>query len=342
MSNLSELPGGAAAVGAEPGSVQEVTDVVVGAAVWAPSVHNTQPWWFSHDGAQIGVHADVERRLAVADPDGREMMISCGAALFTVRVALRSLGYVPETSVLPDPDLPGLIARVSWEQRVPASGYEQDLFGQVPRRRTHRGGFDPVPLPAELVAVLRQSASRDGVMLVVMADDDRRAALAAAVQTAEHAVRIDGARVRELARWAPAPASRRRDGVGPDAYPVRQERTDPGFAGRDFAHGRGWGYQPEVPEPGLRSAGVVGVLCTAADAAADWVNTGQALQRLLLSASLSGAATALHSQPLEFPQLREFVRTQLCGGAFPQLVLRMGITSEQAVSVRRPVGDVLL
>ncbi|HXA58007.1 MAG TPA: hypothetical protein VNW94_02490, partial [Streptosporangiaceae bacterium] len=55
------------------------------AAIWAPSVHNTQPWWFgTRDlgaGPVISLHADVERRLNVADPDGREMLIGCGAAL---------------------------------------------------------------------------------------------------------------------------------------------------------------------------------------------------------------------------------------------------------------------
>jgi hypothetical protein len=90
------------------------------------------------------VSADVERRLAVADPDGREMMISCGAALFTARLALRYLGYRPETRVLPDPDRPALIARISWDERTPASEYERQLFDQViaaphPPRRLRSG-----------------------------------------------------------------------------------------------------------------------------------------------------------------------------------------------------------
>src|SRR5690348_4913812 len=69
------------------GSPAEISRFVVEAAVYAPSLHNTQPWWFSTGDRELSVHADVERRLAVADPDGREMMISCGAALFTARVA---------------------------------------------------------------------------------------------------------------------------------------------------------------------------------------------------------------------------------------------------------------
>ena len=48
----------------------EVTAYVVGAAVWAPSVHNTQPWWFVAEGASIALYADVGRQLNVADPAG--------------------------------------------------------------------------------------------------------------------------------------------------------------------------------------------------------------------------------------------------------------------------------
>jgi hypothetical protein len=305
-------------------------------------VHNTQPWRFSHRGPEISVTADVERRLAVADPEGREMMISCGAALFTSRLALRYLGYVPETSVLPDPDRPGLIARISWDERSPASEYEQRLFEQVMRRRTHRGGFDPTALPPELLAVLRDGASRDGAKLHVAADDANRATLAAVTEAAEHALRLDGARARELARWAPPPGSPRRDGVPAAAYPARLERTDPHFPGRDFARDRGWGYPPALSAPLLRSAGVVALLSTAADARVDWVNAGQALQRLMLTAGMYGAAVALHSQPLEFPQLREFIRIQLNGHAHPQMLLRLGPAGQGAISVRRPAGEVLI
>ena len=92
--------------GLAPLTAGEMAAYVVAAAVWAPPVHNTQPWRFSAARQEISLCADAGRRLTVADPDGREMMISCGAALFTARLALRSLGCIPETSVLPDPGLP--------------------------------------------------------------------------------------------------------------------------------------------------------------------------------------------------------------------------------------------
>ena len=174
-----------------------------------------------------------------------------------------------------------------------------------------------------------------------MADDGRRAALAATVQTAEHQLRHDGERLRELARWTPAPRSGGRDGVPATSYPARAERTDPYFPGRDFARGHGWGVPPLSSAGWYRAAGVAGLLTTAADRPADWVNAGQALQRILLTASMYGAAVALHSQPLELPWLREFVRTELSDSAYPHLVLRIGLVTQVAVSVRRDPADVL-
>jgi Nitroreductase family len=326
----------------EPETAKEITRYLVTQAVWAPSVHNTQPWRFAADGGpQVSLYADVARRLAVADPDGREMMISCGAALFTVRLALRSLGYIPRTSVLPDPAEPALVARVSWRERADADEFERRLSAHVLTRRTHRGAFDPEPLPSGTLAALRAGAAREGAALRIVADDGRRAALAAAVQTAEHELRRDGERLRELTRWTPAPGSACRDGVPATSYPLRAEHTEPYFPGRDFARGHDWGVPPLSLAASHRAAGVAALLTTAADHPADWVNAGQALQRILLTASTCGAAAALHSQPLELPWLREFIRTELSDGAFPHLVLRIGLVTQVAVSVRRDPGDVL-
>jgi hypothetical protein len=328
---------------ARPGplTVGEIADYVVTAAVWAPSVQNTQPWRFTACGQQISLYADSGRQLAVADPAGREMMVSCGAALFTARLALRSLGYLPETIVLPDPGQPLLVGRVSWAQQAARTEFEQALFGQVRLRRTHRGGFDLVPLAPGLLAALREGAVRYGAMLRIVADDGRRAALAAAIQTAERAQRAGSAYAAEMARWVTPPGSTRTDGVPVTSYPARPEHTDPDFPGRDFAHGRGWGLPPLATARWPRSAGIAALLTTAGDRPLDWVNAGQALQRILLTASSCGAAAALHTQPLELGWLRESIRVKLSDGAYPQMVLRFGTVTQVAASVRRPAGDVL-
>jgi hypothetical protein len=90
-----------------------------------------------------------------------------------------------------------------------------------------------------------------------------------------------------------------------------------------------------------RAAGVVGLLTTAADRPADWVSAGQALQRIFLTAAACGAAVSVHSQPIELPWLRDFIRIQFGHGACPHLVLRFGVVTQIAASVRRNPDEVL-
>jgi Nitroreductase family len=86
-------------------------DYLIATAARAPSVHNTQPWRFKVSQYTIEMYADLRRKLRV-DPLGREMLISCGAAVFGLRLAVRSLGYLPEVQLLPDPARLRLLARV--------------------------------------------------------------------------------------------------------------------------------------------------------------------------------------------------------------------------------------
>ena len=335
MTAAADLPG-------PQGTPGETARFVIGAAVWAPSVHNTQPWRFAVRPGEISVYADPDRRLPAADPAGREMLISCGAALFTARLALRYLGWVPEVAVLPDPDRPMLIARIGWTRQVPPAAYESDMYQQVAGRRTHRGGFEADDLPAALLTALGRGAARHGATLRIITDGGPQAALSAVVDAAEGLLRLDATRSQELARWASPPGSTRPDGVPATAYPTVAEATDLAFPGRDFARGHGWGTAPASSAPLLRPAGTPGLLTTPGDQPADWVGAGQALQRLLLDASSSGLAAALHTQPLELPELRELIRVQLASGSYPQMIVRLGRTSQTTSSVRRPVRDVLL
>jgi nitroreductase len=321
----------------------DAIEFAIDAAVHAPSVHNTQPWRFGHRERNIDVYADAGRRLRMADPAGRELMISCGAAVFTLRVALRYLGWQPRARLFPDPSRPALVARVCWdEDRITADSYEREMYAAITARHTHRGGFGPAALPAGTLSALRDEATREGAMLRLVAAGDQRDALAAAVQAGEHALRLDGKRAAELADWVVPPDSPRRDGIPPAAYPAEPAHTEPDFPGRDFAAGHGWGLAaPAAADE--RSPGVVCLLATSANEPADWVAAGQALQRVLLRAAACGVAAALHSQPLELPQLRDFIRVQLAARAHPQMIIRLGVTGQAGTaSIRRPIGDILL
>ncbi|MFC0037173.1 Acg family FMN-binding oxidoreductase [Actinomadura rayongensis] len=319
-----------------------LTRRAVEAAAWAPSVHNTQPWSFGLGRDRIVVRADASRRLDVADPDGREMLISCGAALFTLETALRAHGLVPDVRSLPDPDRPNLVADVRVRPGAPGDETAARLLREVPHRRTHRGAFRTASIEPGVLAALHLEAELEGAHLRQAIDVHTVGALAALTQLAEHLRRLDPAHAAEAARWAPTPRSTRTDGVPHTAYPRETPRSTPDFAARDFARGQGWGV-PAGPDETDLSPGLVFTLSTKGDTRADWLTAGRALQRVLLRAAADAdLSAAFHTQALEIPELRAFVRTRFCAGDAPQMILRLGVPSgPELTSVRRPLDAVV-
>lgn len=300
--NAFSVASGAAMPGVpEMSNISDISKFVAEAAAHAPSIYNSSPWWFSTVGSAICVRADSERTVPIADPAGRELTISCGAAAFTARVALRYLGLISEVTVLPEPGIANLLVRLRWgDERKQPGDYERRLFDEIAARRTHRGGFPSDRLPAGLMSTLREAATRENATLRIMVDDDHRAAMLAVVAAADCAFGLDSARMAEEAKWTSHAPSQPVD--------------------------RGWGPRPQAETTAPGSPGVVAVLTTPGDEQVDWVHAGQALQRVLLVAASQGVGVAMDATALEFGQLREFIGTELVGGDSPQMVLRFGVT----------------
>ncbi|MFG1947116.1 Acg family FMN-binding oxidoreductase [Nonomuraea sp. NPDC048826] len=320
-------------------SPKTAVEAAVEAARWAPSVHNTQPWTFAVTGEEISLRADAERKLRVSDAQGREMLISCGAALFTMRTAMRAAGYEPVVRVMPDPDRPALLAVVKVGPETDPDEGVSVLAAEIERRRTHRAGFTSLPVPDRLVEALVRSAQAEGARLTPVLKPDAVTVLAALTQAAQGVQAQDRRFGLEVIRWARPPGSRRADGVPADAYPRDPVRTEPHFAQRDYAWRHRWGS--DDGDPGATATGVVAVLTTPGDTREDWLAAGQSLQRVLLHASAYGVSAAFHTQVLEMTHLREFLREELCSGEYPQMIMRLGITFDDKDVVRRPVQDLL-
>ncbi|MEU4410949.1 hypothetical protein AB0F88_41135 [Streptosporangium sp. NPDC023963] len=321
---------------------EEIASVIrtaVRAATWAPSVHNTQPWSFAVDGDEIALRADSDRKLRVGDPIGRELLVSCGAALMNVRLALRALGYEPQVRVLPDPDRPALLATVRPGAAVTADEHTRMLYAEIERRRTHRAGFTRLPVPECLLEALVAEAGGEGARLTPVRSEPAIRVFSAITCAAQDVQAQDRPLSLELIGWARPPGSPREDGVPAESYPREPRRTEPHFAQRDYARGRPWGS--DADQSFSVSTGVVAVLTTKGDSRGDWLAAGQALQRILLRASAYGLSAAFHTQALEMFHLREFLRQELCSQEYPQMIMRLGITFDDSQGVRRPATEVL-
>ncbi|MFE9104364.1 Acg family FMN-binding oxidoreductase [Actinomadura geliboluensis] len=313
---------------------------VARAAVLAPSINNTQPWRIVERPDGLELWADRARQLPVADPAGREMLISCGAALFNARLAVRRLGFTPRVRLLPNPAYPDLLARIVWGTRTVPRPYEELLYRTIRLRHTHRGRFLAVPLPPMLPTVLAGIARYEGAGLRVVKDEGQRRQLAEHVQAAEVVQLGDPRILGERLAWTAPAGTGRLDGVAPASSPAPADGLE--FPSRDLTAGAPWGFQRQAGDCETASAalGTVAVLTTREDRRVDWLLAGQALQHLLLHAATLDVSAAFHTQPLELPYLRAAVRRDLACG-HPQMVLRLGRAARRPPSRRRPVADVL-
>ncbi len=323
----------------------------VAGAVLAPSVHNTQPWLFRLRMDGLDVYADPRRLLAVADPTGRQLWTSVGAAVANAQVAVEARGRQCYLRMLPDPACPGLAAELRIGGKRPLGRAERLLAKAVRDRHTDRRPFNGAMPPQHLLDLLRAEARASRVGLALLVEDDAEEALAV-TRAAEASHRADPAYLRELARWTTGRADRW-DGVpvgafGPaplwDLVPVR-----------DFTSG-----QPQAARRPARfeAEPLLAVLVTAADRPADWLRAGLAMQRVLLLATTHGLATSFLTQPLEFPALRTRLADRLgdqldddLGDDFGdpdsrqvQVLLRLGYRTGPPLPLtpRRTRGEVLI
>jgi nitroreductase len=304
------------------------------AAAAAPSIHNSQPWQFRLRGGGIDVLSDPERQLPVVDPSGRQLLISVGAALFNLRVALLAHGRVPVVRLWPDPAQPRYAARVVLGSPVVAGVTARALANAVGRRRTNRLPFTSRAIPRPALDDLVRAAGAEGATLTVAGPVDRDLILDLTRAANDRQQPDAGYRV-ELAAWTQGSPSRR-DGVPARAWGPTDRWH--GVPLRDFGlavSGADRCVPSFEPRPTLL------VLSTQGDSPYRWIRAGQALERVLLTATVRGLAATPLGQCLELSDLRSLVpvgRADLKA----QIILRIGYGYRVPSTPRRPLSEVVL
>ena len=169
-------------------------------AILAPSSHNSQPWLFKVVGENLELHADRTRALPVVDPEDRELVMSCGAALLNLRIAFRHYGYECPVQILPDPHNADLLARIGFGNKQEPTAEENLLFGAILKRRTNRMPFENRKVPEELLVKLQQSAKKEGAWLYVIKEEDERNKMADLIADADRMQMADGRFRRRISR----------------------------------------------------------------------------------------------------------------------------------------------
>ncbi len=304
------------------------------AATLAPSVHNSQPWRFKADHNRIDVLVDVDRRLLAIDPSGREAMISVGAAVLNLRVAILNAGRTPITTLLPDPGEPRLAATVTIGPERRPDATVRALASAIDKRRTNRRPFRDIEVREEVLDQMRAAARVEGAFLAI-ADDIGRQSILALIRTANEWQVEDPAYIAELHDWTALPAETG-EGIPHRSFgPLDDASVLPM---RDFGLGR-----PELPRRVARfeTAPTMAVLYSAGDTPMDWLRTGQAMERVLLTATVRGVSNTPMTAPTELPELRQLLtaRDDLRAA---QVILRLGYGDPCPPTPRRPLEDVVM
>jgi nitroreductase len=312
---------------------QQVLDLAR-AAHQGPSIHNTQPWRLQAQPSGLDVYEDPARRLDGTDPLGRDRVISCGSALRNAEITMARLGRAPITTLLPHGPADTQLATLRAGPPQAPSVEVEGLYRAIWTRRTHRRIFLATRSSDHLLPAFATAVAPFGTRLAVLRPA-RRERFAQLVWCAAQQQARDDQMRRELSEWTRS--DRSTDGVplrsqGTAPFPVDglltrtspESETAPSWVMEDLAHG------------------TIAVLLVPRDGRLEWLQTGRALENLLLTLTDAGLVASFFNQAVQQEEFRSELAALVGETGVPQMVLRIG---EPLVSVpptpRRPLAEVL-
>ncbi|OBG17524.1 NAD(P)H nitroreductase [Mycolicibacterium celeriflavum] len=281
-------------------------------AVKAPSVHNTQPWRWRVGESSVHLYADRRLHLPHTDPDARDFMLSCGAALNHCQIGFAALGWRAEVHRFPNPDDPDHLAALELD-RHKATDADIALAAAIPRRRTDRRRYGSSKVAQGDIALIKTRVSAHGV---TMRRVDDVPALRRIVAAAARRHAADHGYTAELATWSG------RHGATAGVPARNTPRPDGSVSTRPFAGAAL--SQPAGSEAEADNA-VILALGTADDSDLSRLRVGEATSLALLTATALGLASCPITEPLEITETRNAVRIEIFDDDYhPQMLFRIG------------------
>jgi hypothetical protein len=309
---------------------------LVGIACRAPSVDNTQPWAWRLRPDGMDLYADHQRRQPGADPTGRELVISCGAALHHTVVAAEAIGAHVEVTTLPEGPGSDLMARFTLTPSHPTDDAltRASLLG---KRHTDRRRFTEWPVPAENLEHLAEAGEKWGATVLPIIDRGLRVEVERLLEEARRRQQGDPRIAEETESWIDHGAT---DGIPTATLPLF--RGARGERPTRF----GSGLIPDGAESVLHGTDGLLVVSTPDDTPRSWLRAGASLSALWLQATTNGLSVVPLSQLAEVPPTRAALRERLSPlSPVPQVLARVGWQeigrAELPRPPRRPLDDVL-
>jgi len=160
-----------------------VIEDAVRAACRAPSLHNSQPWSWLLDGRRLQLFLDPSRVMS-SDRSARQAVMSCGAALDHLRVAMAAAGWQCHIERFPDPGNPDHLASILFTAAASVTDQDRRWAEAIWTRHTDRlpftGPADWHGVKTSLVAAIGDAPTQLDIL-----PDDARPQLVYATRVAE-------------------------------------------------------------------------------------------------------------------------------------------------------------
>lgn len=262
------------------------------------------------------------------------MVISCGIALNHCVVALAALGWHAKVHRCPNPLDTDHLASIEFHP-MPPGPVDVALAAAIPLRRSDRRAFSSETVSPRDVAVMGSRAARLGAVVRRVEVGDCFRALMAESSRRHLASREYRD---ELAAWSGKHAAT----AGVPARNVPDSDPSAPLPGRVFAAAAL--SQPTGTDATVDN-GVLLAVGTDADGAEAWLNAGEAMSQIALTATYAGLVSCILTEPLEIVETRDALQALVFGaGHFVQALIRVGWAPVSAdplpATPRRALRDV--
>jgi hypothetical protein len=284
------------------GSAAEKLEFCLRYAILGHSTYNNQPWHFVISNNTVSVYVDRRYALPVLDPDDRQLITSCGTAIFNLRLAIRYFGHQEYTQLLPNPADENLLARVQIaDADYTPSEDDRLLFPAIRTRHINRSAFKKKEVEREKLDALKAAAKKESAWLHIC-EGDERDVVSYFIAEGDHEQMSRKAFRRELAMWIDERRFVSGDGFPDYARPVKDIMHTPRpRVIRRFEVEPGNVVQNDQIAEGCPVLAIIG---SEKGGTVNRLYAGQAFMRVLLQAEAFGLAVSTLNQPCEVPDLR--------------------------------------
>lgn len=302
---------------------QERIKFLLNFAILAPSGHNSQPWEFTVSNKEINIFINKERSLEKSDPQGRVLLMGFGCLIENILIASDYFRFEATVNYFPDKDNNLNIARITFEKVVNINKLNQDhLIFQISKRHTNRGFYKKESLPQIFLSTI-DSLSSEKVKVLIVSDEDLRSDVAELILESNIEI-MDNTIFRwELSQYIKSNFTKSRTGMPgftlglPDFISI--------FASR-LIKKINLSKKSRKSDEKLLKQGTPAflIISTQGDKKEDWLNGGNVLQHIWLSAQSYGLSCAPFAAVIQLSVFREKLQNLLHLSDFPQLILRIG------------------